>query len=217
MPPEALSLALAASIYPPAVAAVIALGHGDQVRSRVVLFVVGAFVTMYVVGVLLLLLFVGVDLTPRHHRTPSGAVYVALGVVAILLAVRLSRPRGGAKPKKPGSSRTDRYLHSRRLVVVLAFILYVVPSPIYLGAVKSVADTHASTATQLVYLTIVVLVTLWLVELPMGMLLVAPGPAVTTLERTNQWFVRHGRMLVVTALAVSGLYLVAHGIDQLVS
>ena len=217
MPPEALSLAFAGSIYPPAVAAVIALGHGDQVRSRVAVFVTGAFVTVYVVGVLLLLLFVGVDVTPRHHPTPSGAVYAGLGVVALLLAVRLSRPRGAARPTQPGASRTDRYLHSRHLVLVLAFILYVVPSPIYLGAVKAVADTHASTATQLVYLVILVLVMLWMVELPMCMLLVAPGPSVTALERTNQWFVRHGRMLVVIALAGSGVYLIAHGIYQLVS
>jgi hypothetical protein len=40
MPPEAVSLALAASIYPPALTAVIALGRGVEVRLRVVLFVI---------------------------------------------------------------------------------------------------------------------------------------------------------------------------------
>jgi hypothetical protein len=40
--PEAVSLALAASIYPPALAAVIALGRGVEVRLRVVLFVIAA-------------------------------------------------------------------------------------------------------------------------------------------------------------------------------
>ena len=39
MPTQALALALAASIYPPAVAAVIALGRGSEVRSRVFAFV----------------------------------------------------------------------------------------------------------------------------------------------------------------------------------
>lgn len=218
MPPEALSLALAGSIYPPAVAAVIALGRGDQVRSRVVLFVAGAFVTVYVVGVLLLLVFGGVDTTPRHHPTPSGGVYVAVGVIAILVAVWMSRHRRRPEAKKKnGSSRTSRYLQSRRLVLVLAFILYVIPSPIYLGAVKSIADTEASTTTQLVYLAILVLVMLWLVEVPMVMLLVAPGPSVAALERTNQWFARHGRMLVMVALCGSGVYLIAHGINQLAS
>jgi hypothetical protein len=57
MPPEAVSLALAASIYPPALAAVIALGRGVEVRLRVVLFVIAAYCTVLVTGALMLFLF----------------------------------------------------------------------------------------------------------------------------------------------------------------
>ncbi len=50
MPAEAVSLALAASIYPPALAVVIALGRGTQVRLRVLLLVVAAFFTVLLTG-----------------------------------------------------------------------------------------------------------------------------------------------------------------------
>jgi hypothetical protein len=39
MPSQTIALALGASIYPPAVAAVIALGRGADVRPRVLSFV----------------------------------------------------------------------------------------------------------------------------------------------------------------------------------
>ena len=54
MPAQALELALAASIYPPAVLAVIALGRGEQLRSRVFVFVLGALLVTYALGVLML-------------------------------------------------------------------------------------------------------------------------------------------------------------------
>lgn len=65
MPPEAISLALAASIYPPALAVVIALGRGAQVRLRVLLLVVAAFLTVLLTGLLMLLLFNEAAVTSR--------------------------------------------------------------------------------------------------------------------------------------------------------
>jgi len=66
MPTQALALAFAASIYPPAVVAVIALGRGIQVRSRVLAFVLAAALITYTVGAIVLFLLDGVapqDLT----------------------------------------------------------------------------------------------------------------------------------------------------------
>jgi hypothetical protein len=56
MPANALALAFGASIYPPAVAAVIALGRGSQLRSRVFAFVAAAFLVTYASGTIMLLL-----------------------------------------------------------------------------------------------------------------------------------------------------------------
>ena len=96
MPPQALELALAASIYPPAVVAVIALGRGPQLRSRVVLFVLGAVLATFALGVLMSLVLDELGATGPHHWTPGGAFDLALGVVLIGLAVYLRRKRPDA-------------------------------------------------------------------------------------------------------------------------
>jgi hypothetical protein len=228
MPSQALALALAASIYPPAVAAVIALGRGAQVRSRVFAFVFAAALTTYVVGALILLVLVDSGASGSIKWTPSAALDVALGLALLALAVRLWRKgqekpsetteQDGASTSKPsGTSKIERYLESRRLAFVLGVTLYVLPSPIYIGAVKAVADANLSTSSELLALLATVAVMLWMVELPMLMLLAMPHRAAAALESTNLWFARNGRLLAVLAAAGVGVYLVVRGLAGLLS
>ena len=218
MPSQALALALAASIYPPAVAAVIALGRGAEVRSRVFMFVLAAGLVTYAVGAVILYALIELGATGAHHLTPGAAVDVALGVLLILLAIRLrrKRPDPAAAPANSTPSKIERYLESRRLAFVLGIILYVLPSPIYIGAVKAIADANLSTSGELAALVGVVAVMLWMVELPMLMLLVVPDRAASTLERINLWFARNGRSLAIVAAAGVGVYLLVKGLHQLI-
>jgi hypothetical protein len=218
VPSQALALALAASIYPPAVAAVIALGRGADVRLRVFMFVLAAALTTYAVGVAILFLLVDSGATGSIEWTPSAAIDLALGVALGLLAIRLWRKvKEPAVEKAKGPSKIERYLESRRLAFVLGVTLYILPSPIYIGAVKAVADAKLSTRSELLGLLAVVAVMLWMVELPMLALLVVPGPAVTVLESVNLWFARNGRMLAVIAAAGAGVYLAVRGLSGLLS
>jgi Sap, sulfolipid-1-addressing protein len=217
MPTQALALALAASIYPPAVAAVIALGRGAEVRSRVFAFVLAAGLVTYAVGALILYALVELGATGSHHLTPGAAIEVALGVLLMLLALRLHRrrPDPAAAPVSGTPSKIERYLESRRLAFVLGIVLYVLPSPIYIGAVKAIADANLSTSGELASLVGVVAVMLWMVELPMLMLLIVPDHAAGALERINLWFARHGRSLAIAAAAGVGVYLIVKGLVQL--
>lgn len=218
MPAEAISLALAASIYPPAVAAVIALGRGTEVRLRVFLLVGAAMLTVFVTGAAMLLVFDELPVSGGHHRTASGTLEIAIGLVLLWLARRLKKKRDHSPPdKEPGSSKTDRYLESRRLVLVLGLILYVIPSPIYIGAVKAISDASASTSTELAYLAVVVVVMLWMVEVPMVMLLVLPDRSAVALERIHDWFVLHGRTLATALAAGAGVYLILAGTIKLLA
>ncbi|HEV3319921.1 MAG TPA: GAP family protein [Solirubrobacteraceae bacterium] len=219
MPSQALALALAASIYPPAVAAVIALGRGTEVRSRVFAFVLAAGLVTYSVGALILYALVELGATGSHHLTPGAAVDVALGVLLMLLALRLHRRRPDPTAPAPASaapSKIERYLESRRLAFLLGIVLYVLPSPIYIGAVKAIADANLSTSGELASLVGVVAVMLWMVELPMLMLLVVPDRAAGALERINLWFARNGRSLAIVAAAGVGVYLIVKGLVQLI-
>jgi hypothetical protein len=215
MPSEALSLALAASIYPPALAVVIALGRGKEVRLRVVLFVVAAYLTVLCTGALMLFLFVEVHVAHTQIVVPTAALYAAVGVALLLLAAHLRRAPRHAPSEHAGASRTERYLHSRRLVFGLGFILYVIPSPIFVGAVKVLADTSASNGQKLIYLVQLLLIMLWLIELPMLLLIAFPARGVVALERTNAWFARHGRELLIPACVLIGVYLLAVGAAEL--
>jgi Sap, sulfolipid-1-addressing protein len=219
MPSQALALALAASIYPPAVAAVIALGRGSDVRPRVFAFVLAAGLVTYAVGAVILYALVELGATGSRHLTPGAWVDVALGVLLMLLAIRLRRmrpdPAAAAEPSS-GPSKIERYLESRRLAFVLGIILYVLPSPIYIGAVKAVADANLSTSDELLSLLATVAVMLWLIELPMLMLLAVPARAASALESINLWFARNGRSLAIVASVAVGVYLIVKGLDHLI-
>lgn len=227
MPPQALALAFAASIYPPAVVAVIALGRGEQVRSRVLAFVLAAMLITYAIGTILLFLLDDVGATGSHHLTPSAALDLALGVLLLALAVRLRRKQlaqqrekelststGGTTKK--GTSKIERYLESRRLAFVLGITLYVLPSPIYIAAVKEISDASLSTGGKLVALLVTVAVMLWLIELPMLALALFPARASSSLEQINAWFTRNGRLLAVIACVGAGTYLSVKGLVNLI-
>jgi hypothetical protein len=214
MPSQALALALAASIYPPAVAAVIALGRGPQVRSRVFAFVLAAAIVTYASGTLMLFVLTDLGAAGPGHQTPSAALDLALGVLLIALAIRLHRKqRDPAKPN--GSSKIERHLQSRRLAFVLGVTLYVLPSPIYIGAVKAIVDAKLSTGSELLALAATVAVMLWMIELPMLMLFLVPHRASIALERINVWFTQHGRLLAVLACIGVGTYLLVKGLVDL--
>jgi hypothetical protein len=221
MPPQALELALAASIYPPAVVAVIALGRGPQLKSRVVVFVLGAVLITFALGVLMSLVLDELGATGPHHWTPGGAFDLTLGVALIGLAVYLRRKRPeetdtDTADTVSGPSKIERYLESRRLAFMLGVTLYVLPSPIYVAAVKTIADAQLSTSSELLALAVTVAVMLWLIEVPMLMLLAMPDRASGLLERANLWFTENGRLLGVLVSAGVGTYLAVKGLVALV-
>lgn len=218
MPANALALAFAASIYPPAVAAVIALGRGRQVRSRVFAFVAAAFLITYASGLVMLFLLEELGATSTTDRSASAALDLGLGVLLIALAVYLQLERGkpaGESSKRSTPSKIERYLTSRRLAALLGVTLYIVPSPIYVGAVKAIADARLSSAQELLDLVATVAVMLWLIELPMLILLITPERAAGALEQTNRWFAAHGRAVATIASAAAGSYLTIKGLSDI--
>ncbi len=239
MPAQALALAFAASIYPPAVVAVIALGKGEQVRSRVFAFVAAAVLVTYAIGTLLLFLLEDLGATGSRHLTPSAALDLGLGLLLLALALRLRHKQlaqgrqkglerraanGGSSTNEPSTeqatkksaSKIERYLESRRLAFVLGITLYVLPSPIYIAAVKEVSDASLSTGGKLVALLVCVAIMLWLIELPMLALVLFPARASGSLEQINAWFTRNGRLLAMIACAGAGAYLSVKGLVNLI-
>jgi len=217
MPEAAVQLALASSIYPPAIAAVIALGRGEEVRLRVILLVMGAYLTVFATGLIMLALFNGHTTSENSSREPSAWAYIVVGVALLWVANRVrNKPPGEKKDKQgDGGSKIDKYLEGRWLVLILGVILYVIPSPIYAGAVRSIADTHSSTATKVGNLAIILLIMLWLIELPMLILIAVPEKGQKWLEGINNWFGRNTKKISwIAALAVA-IYMIGIGVVEL--
>ena len=84
-----------------------------------------------------------------------------------------------------------------------------------MGVVKAIADTHASTGQQLVYLVQALLIMLWMIEIPMLLLLAFPARGSRVLEGINAWFARNGRLVAVLVAAGAGLYLIGVGLVEL--
>jgi hypothetical protein len=61
------------------------------------------------------------------------------------------------------------------------------------------------------------LLMLWLIELPMLMLIAFPRHSVGALERLNAWFAAHGHKLLLFASGGLGIYLVVVGVVELVA
>ena len=185
-------------------------------RARVLAFVLAATGITYAVGALVLFLLNDVGATGPHHLTPSAALDLGFGLLLLGFAVYLRRKQP-APAKSQGTSKIERYLQSTRLAFVLGITLYVLPSPIYIAAVKEVSDANLSDGGKLLSLLVTVAVMLWLIELPMLALLLYPARASSSLDRINAWFARHGRLLAVLACAAAGAYLSVKGLLGLIS
>jgi len=218
MPPDALALALAASIYPPAVAAVIALGRGPQLRLRLLTFTSAAFFVTYAAGVLMLFVLQELGATSHSSISASAGVEIAIGAALLALGAHLYRGRARGEnvaPESSGTSKIDRYLASSRLAAVLGVTLYLLPSPFYIAAVKSIADAQLARGSELLALLAVVASMLWIIELPMLMLVLAHDRAERALDGANRWFAANGRSVAIAACAAAGAYLIAHGVARL--
>jgi Sap, sulfolipid-1-addressing protein len=123
-------------------------------------------------------------------------------------------PHAHRRSLRAGRESIDTF-RAAGLVVVLGVILYVVPSPIFAGAVKAIAETNVSAGQELAYLAQMLVIMLWLIELPMLMLIAFPTHSVGALERVNAWFATHGRRLLILASGGLGIYLIIVGVAEL--
>ena len=216
---EAVPLALAAAFYPPAILVVILLLTGEHPRRLVLGYLAGAVLIVGTVGVGGLFLATGTGATEQDNNTASASVDLALGIALLLLAAwawhRRLRPA-----KEPDEQAEDGRLTriSRRATAsvkwafVLGLLMYL-PSPLYLAAIKAVADSDDSTASQLLAVLICALCVMVFVEIPAIFLFVRPEGLKATLERFTAWLSANSWALLAVFAAVAGVWLLSTAIS----
>src|SRR5262249_35809172 len=133
---EALPLALAAAVYPPALLVLLLLTGGPRPRPLVGAYFIGAALITFGAGLVALALAAGTGTTVQDSRHASAGVYIALGLLLLPVAAWAWRRgrRPAREPSGDGGGRlaewSQRATSSRRWALVLGIAMYL-PSPLY--------------------------------------------------------------------------------------
>lgn len=217
---EALPLALAAAVYPPALLVLLLLTGGPRPRPLVGAYFIGAALVTVGAGLAGLALAGGTGATVEHSRHASGGVYIALGV--LLLPVAAFARRQGRRPRRErdsgGGGRlaawSRRATSSRRWAFALGVLMYL-PSPLYLLAIKAIADSGDASASNVTAVLVCALCVLLFVEVPLVALYLRPAAVAGGLRRVHDWLVRNGWNLAAACALAGALYAFIKGAGEL--
>jgi hypothetical protein len=208
----AIPLALAACVYPPAIAVLLYYLGRDSPRRLVLAYFGGAFAMTLVVGIVGISVLIGTDVNPKEHPTPSAALDLALGATMLAAAFLLARHKSVPRTEKPPKERRV----GARGAVLLGIVMYT-PSLFYLSAMKLVADAEPSAVATVLSALLLTLCVLLFLEIPIGLYLRFPDATHTKLAAFNAWLRRNGRTLLTWGFVIGGSYMVGRGVVELIN
>ena len=217
MPVQAIPLALAASLYPLGIAALVLLTEATRPRAKLAVFLAGAAACVLPTGFIVVFALHGAGLQLDSKETARDGLRLALGVVLMVAALAIAR-----RPRRPQDHQPSRAMMLARqgglpAVFVAAVVLYVLPSPVYLAALQVVGTTKMDTAAMAVWVVIVVALVLITVEIPVLLFLLAPGWTEPRLQAVNTWLGKNGHRLLVAVVGLIGLWVFIDGLAGLLS
>ena len=215
---QALGLAVVAAFYPPAMLIAALFLASARPGRFTALYVIGGTVIVSVIGIAALLLMRDLGLSLPHRQQTRYGVRLALGVLAVIAAVviyrRQPKQRDPSKPKKPGL--IDRLsAEPKPVTAFLAGALMFGPSLTFLAAVQVVATAKASVLATIGAMIMIIVLTLAFAWVPLVAYLIAPDLTSRKLRFVDEWLKRHGRTVLVAAVAIIGVLLIAQGISGL--
>jgi uncharacterized protein (TIGR03382 family) len=154
-------------------------------------------------------------------QAASAGVDIALGVMLLGLAAwawrRRRRPR--SEPDEAAQDSRFKRISARattsvKWAVALGILMYL-PSPFYLAAIKSIADSADSDPSQLLAVLICGAAVMLFVEIPALVLVLRPDGLKAHLERFDAWLSTNAWALVAALAAAAGVWLVASGVAAL--
>jgi hypothetical protein len=231
-----LLLAFEAALYPTLLAAVVILLTLERPALLLAAYLAGGMTISIGLGIAIVLLLGGTNAVKNEQSPTSWAGDLAIGGLAVLLAVALSmradermrerrraRRNGvsshaSAQPSDPALAAkaepwSERILSRGSVPVVFVAALFVnVPGAAYLVALKDIAAGNHSTATELGLILLFNAIMFLLAEVSLAGLLVAPERTGALVEDVNRWLREHSRQLAIGVCATLGVYLIVRGL-----
>jgi MYXO-CTERM domain-containing protein len=221
--PQALPLAASAAIYPPALLVLLLLLTGHHPRRLVLAYFAGAATITVGAGLIALALINGANATTQDNSSASGWVYIALGLLLLAVAVwawrrRIDSAGRAAEAQEPGRGRIAKWSRrattSQKWAFVLGLAMFL-PSPMYLVAVKDVADSGQRTSSNVLAVLICAAAVMVLVEIPLLGMFVRPDGVAATIGRFHGWLTRNGWTIAAVLALAAGVYAIVKGVDVL--
>lgn len=222
-----LVLALAAAVYPTLVAIVLVALSRPQPARLLGAYLAGGYIAGIGIGCLIVFGLGGAGVTMANSRTVSPWVDIAVGLLAIAVALTLAsgrdpRParlrRRAAEPRAPSRTRswtTRAVSHDSTRVAFGLGIVLDLPSVWYLIALKDIATSGDSPARQFAQILVFNVIMFLLIEVPYVAYLIDPERAQTMVVRFNRWLRRNARRITEVVAGGIGTYLVVKGVEAL--
>ena len=213
---EYFLLAFASIVWPILIVVVIAALRTSRPASLLGAFLAGGFLATISIGLVLVNVLDTTSVgTGRNSRTPASVSIVA-GVLALIAAAALRKPRKKERPKQGRSSfDADRYLRSLKLAFAAGIVLNILPGFFPFVALVGIAKGNFSVAVDFVLVAVFYVIMFAFVEVPLVGYAFAPRRTEALTSRFNAWLDRNGRLLATYALAGVGFYLIVRGIVAL--
>lgn len=220
---QAAGLAVLAAVYPAAMLVAALYLGSERPGKSTVLYVVGAFLKVTIVGIALLLILRAGGLSRIGERQPRYELRLALGVVAIIVAVVLFLRRGreasrdavkANKVKKPNLIQRMT-AHPRPIAAFAVGAVMFGQSVTFFAAVQVVATAKTGVADTIGAMAMIIVLTVAFAWLPLVAYLIAPAGTIRMLRTLDGWLKRHGKTLLIAAVGIAGVVLVIQGITGL--
>jgi hypothetical protein len=228
---QLLFLALEAALYPTLLAAVVILLSTPHPRRLLGAYLAGGLIVSIGLGIAIVKALEGSKAVTSESSGLSWAVDLAIGGLALLLAVALAtrtderfrerrrqRREAAAKSKPPSDDDKKEPWSARILargstpIVFVAGLVVNVPGAAYLVGLKDIAAGKYSTGEEIALIVGFNLIMFLLAEVPLAGLLIAPERTDAMVKRFNAWLSSHSRQIAIALCAFLGVFLVIRGI-----
>ncbi len=216
----ALSLPAAAS---PTLCAAVGLMLLSKNAKRLMLgYLIGAYLATIGLGLVIVFAIPGSDATTTSRSTISPALSVALGLLALVVAVAVHRgpsehreerrEKRKQEREQKGPPRWQRALDKGSFWTALAVgVVLSLPGASYLVALDILHRQNLDVAQTVLAVIAFCVIMLALIELPVLSLAVAPHWTSRTIKRFQAWISRDGRRIAFWAALCVGVLLIVRG------